>query len=277
MELTQAQVLYWLGQFLWPFMRITGLMLTAPILSSSMIPNMVKSMLAALYAICMAGWLHNLPPIPADPFTVTFLGAEQIFYGALIGIAMQFIINAVSCAGEIASMAMSLSFSVLQFRDAEGSSTVLSNIYLWVATVAYITLGGPEWMFAAIYHSFDVGVSVAPLHSTMDLVSMARVFLTTAIGLALPVITITLCVNLSVGLTTVYASQMNLLSIGFPILILCGMWVLAQSVLYFQDPYIHAMRDAMGVTANIIHSSNHGDVVSNVFGGLKFHLGGGHG
>jgi flagellar biosynthesis protein FliR len=31
----------WLGHFLWPFLRITGLFVTSPLFGSSMIPNAV--------------------------------------------------------------------------------------------------------------------------------------------------------------------------------------------------------------------------------------------
>ena len=35
---TQPELMQWLGQFLWPFLRITGLCLTAPLYGSSMVP-----------------------------------------------------------------------------------------------------------------------------------------------------------------------------------------------------------------------------------------------
>ncbi|HQT43856.1 MAG TPA: flagellar biosynthetic protein FliR, partial [Halothiobacillus sp.] len=53
-----------------------------------------------------------------------------------------------------------------------------------------------------------------------------------AVWLALPVLAVSLCVNIIVGLTTVFAPQMNLLTIGFPLLILVGLWIFTTSVSY---------------------------------------------
>jgi flagellar biosynthesis protein FliR len=113
MVLSQQQVMLWLGHFLWPFLRITGLLLTAPIYGSSMIPGAVKAILAATFAAALAVWLPNLPAFPGDPFSAIYTGITQIAYGAMLGMVMQIVISAVACAGEIAGLAMGLSFAEL--------------------------------------------------------------------------------------------------------------------------------------------------------------------
>ncbi|MBU6396810.1 MAG: flagellar biosynthetic protein FliR [Rhodospirillales bacterium] len=220
----------WFGRFLWPFLRITGLFLTAPLYGSSLVPNMVKAMLAAALALCLAMWLPNLPPYPADPFTAIFTGFVQIAYGGLLGMAMQIVVAAFSSAGEVMGQAMGLSFAELQFRGSLGSSAVLSDLMLWAGLLGYMAAGGPVWLFAALARSFAHGAGVAPIASWAALAGLGGTLFTAAIGLALPVMAATLCVNLTVGLTTVFAPSMNLLSIGFPLLILAGLWVLVATI-----------------------------------------------
>ena len=74
MVVTEAQVLAWLGHFLWPFLRITGLFITAPFYGSTSIPSFVKALVAAAYAAALAAWLPNLPPYPGDPISAMFPG-----------------------------------------------------------------------------------------------------------------------------------------------------------------------------------------------------------
>lgn len=222
----------WLGHFLWPFLRITGIMLTAPIIGSSMVPNVVKAILAAAYAAALAGWLPNLPAFPDNLFGAMYIGIIQIAFGAMIGMVMQVVISAVACAGEIAGLSMSLSFSELQFRAATGSTPVLFDMMLWAGMIGFLVAGGPEWMFAALVHSFDHGVGLNGFASCADLAGMGEVLFRAAVCLSLPVMMITLCINLTVGFTTVFAPQINILSIGFPLLILAGIWVMSDSVLY---------------------------------------------
>jgi flagellar biosynthetic protein FliR len=63
--------------------------------------------------------------------------------------------------------------------------------------------------------------------------------------LALPVLAVTLCVNLVVGLTTIFAPQMNLLTVGFPLLILAGLSVLASTTAYLGTSVARMMGLAM--------------------------------
>jgi len=44
------------------------------------------------------------------------------------------------------------------------------------------------------------------------------------------VLAVSLAVNVTVGLATVFAPSLNLLSIGFPLLILAGLWVMLASL-----------------------------------------------
>lgn len=230
MVLDQAQILSWLGHFLWPFLRITGLFLTAPLYGSNLIPAMVKSVIAATFAAALALWLPNLPPFPGDPFSAIYAGVVQIAYGALLGMAMQIVTAAIASAGEIAGLSMGLSFAELQFRESHGNTPVLYDVMLWAGLLGYMAAGGPLWLFAALAHSFAHGIGVAPLSSWANLAGLGGALFSAAVGLALPVMAVGLCVNLTVGLTTIFAPSMNLLSIGFPLLILAGLWMVTASL-----------------------------------------------
>jgi flagellar biosynthetic protein FliR len=252
MVLDQAQILLWLGHFLWPFLRITGLFLTAPLYSSALIPSMVKSMLAVTFAAALAMWLPNLPPFPGDPFAAIYAGITQIAYGALLGMTMQIVISAIACAGEIAGLAMGLSFAELQFRESAGAAPVLYDIMLWAGLLGFMAAGGPVWMFAAMAHSFAHGIGVAPLASWGSLAGMGGTLFSAAVQLSLPVVAVSLCVNITVGLTTVFAPGMNLLSIGFPILILAGLWAMMSGIPAIGPVAQHLTLEGMNAMAALL-------------------------
>jgi flagellar biosynthetic protein FliR len=253
MVLSQTQVMLWLGHFLWPFLRITGLLLTAPIFGSSMIPSAVKAAMAAAFAAALALWLPNLPPFPADPFSAIAAGLSQIAYGAMLGMVMQITVSAVASGGEIAGLAMGLSFAELQFRETPGVTPVLYDIMLWAGLLGFMAAGGPVWMFAAFAHSFDHGIGLPPITSLPAFAGMGATLISSAVCLAMPVLAVSLCVNLTVGLTTVFAPQMNLLTIGFPLLILAGLWVMAGSLFYLGHIISTLMAQGMGALAALTH------------------------
>jgi flagellar biosynthetic protein FliR len=230
--MTDHDVLTYLGRFLWPFLRLTGLFLTAPLYGSSMVPSLVKAAGAAGYALALALWLPSLPPFPADPFSAIYAGLTQIAFGAALGLIMQLVILAAASAGEIAGLAMGLSFAELQFRDSPGVTPVLYDIMLWAGLLAFVTAGGPAFLFAALFHSFDTGIALPPITAWPALAALGGNLIATAVTLAMPVLAVSLSVNLTVGLMTVFSPQMNLLTIGFPLLILAGLWVTAGSTAY---------------------------------------------
>jgi len=252
MVLNQAQILLWLGHFLWPFLRITGLFVTAPLFGSASIPGQVKAIIAAALAAALALWLPNLPPFPADPISAIIDGLIQLSFGAVIGLAMQITLAGVACAGELAGLSIGLGFAELQFRDASSDTPVLYDFMYWVALMGFIAVGGPVWIFAALAHSFQSGIGVGDLGSWPALNNLGVTVMTSAVWLALPVMAVALSINITVGLTTVFAPQLNLLTIGFPILLLAGLWLFVGSVGFAHHDIQRAVNTAMSTISRII-------------------------
>jgi flagellar biosynthetic protein FliR len=234
MVLTEHQILTWLGRFLWPFLRITGLFLTAPFYGSALIPARVKAILAAALAAALAFWLPDLPAFPGDPPSAITQGIIQITFGAALGVVMQIVVAAIASLGEVAGLAIGLSFAELQFQEMSGATQVLYDIMSWTGLMGYIALGGPIWLFGALAHSFQGGTAGLGFAAWPSLAAFASSIITTAVLLALPVLAVSLCINITVGLMTVFAPQLNLLTIGFPLLILGGLSILTASLGYLQ-------------------------------------------
>jgi flagellar biosynthetic protein FliR len=171
----------------------------------------------------------------------------------MLGMVMQITITAVASAGEVAGLAMGLSFAELQFRETPGVTPVLYDIMLWAGLLGFMAVGGPVWMFAAFAHSFDHGIALPPITSLSAFAGMGGTLISSAVCLAMPVLAVSLCVNLTVGLTTVFAPQMNLLTIGFPLLILAGLWVMAGSVFYLGHIIAALMSQSMAAMAGLTH------------------------
>jgi flagellar biosynthetic protein FliR len=252
MVVTDHALLDWLGRILWPFLRLTGLFLTAPLYSSALIPARVKAIFVFALAWCLSVWMPHLPAFPAAPAAVMLGAATQLTVGGAIGLIAQIILSALASAGEVAGLSMGLSFAALQFRDAEGNTETLYDLMLWVGLIGYIILGGPVWLIGALAHSFEFGLGGLDFDSWAKIAQFGSVLITSAVMLALPVMAVSLCVNLTIGLMTVFAPQLNLLTIGFPLLILAGLSILAASVLFLNGPVEALLNEAMRLIAEIL-------------------------
>jgi len=118
----------------------------------------------------------------------------------------------------------------LQFKEATTATPVLYDIMSWAGIMGYIVIGGPFWLFGALAHSFQTGVTLGGLSNWNDLTMVGSSFMTSAVWLAMPVMAVTLSVNIIVGLTSIFTAQLNILTIGFPLLILAGLWIFIGSI-----------------------------------------------
>ncbi len=112
--------------------------------------------------------------------------------------------------------------------------------------------GGPVWLFAALAHSFDHGIGTAPPGSWAALAMLGGTLFSTAVTLALPVLAVSLAINFTVGLATVFSPSLNLLSIGFPLLILGGLWVMLASLPAIAPVAQHLMLICMEAVSTLL-------------------------
>jgi flagellar biosynthetic protein FliR len=115
--------------------------------------------------------------------------------------------------------------------------------------MGFIALGGPIWLFAAIAHSFQGGVAALAPGTWPSLLAFGSSVITTAVMLAVPVMALSLAINITVGLLTVFSPQLNLLTIGFPILILGGLSILTASLGDLPGSIEHLLNEAVRVIA----------------------------
>ena len=139
----------------------------------------------------------------------------------------------------MAGLSIGLSFAELQFRETGAPAPVGYNIMFWTGLMGYFAVGGPIWLFPALAPSFASGVAAAPDVSWAGLTRLGGGLIGAAVWLAMPVLAVSLSVNIVVGLLTVFAPQLNLLTVGFPLLILAGLWVFAASSVFFAHDIRH--------------------------------------
>ena len=166
---------------------------------------------------------------------------QQMLIGGAMGFAMLMLFQLFVIAGQMISMQMGLGFASM-VDPANGISVpVLSQFYLISVTLLYLAMNGHLVAFDVFLESFQtIPISTHGLAPDRywDLANRITWMFTSAMLLALPAITAVLIVNISFGVMTRAAPQMNLFSLGFPIGLLFGLfaiWVLHSDFLpHFQ-------------------------------------------
>ena len=208
-----------LSQLLWPFMRVTGFMLVAPILSSSYIPTMIKVVIAFVISLFIFPLVDT--PVNLDPLSIPglLMIVQQILVGVAIGTIVQFVFNALIIAGENIALTMGLGFA--QLTDPVNGITipVISQALTIFASLYFLALNGHIALVQLLVSSFEVlpistAISMDTILAILDW--SGRMFIG-AVMISIPAVTALLIINIAMGLMTRVAPQMNIFSVGLPV------------------------------------------------------------
>lgn len=228
-SVTFAQLEAWISLFLWPFCRFSGLLLIAPVLSHSSLPNMTKLGLAAIFSIIIAPMLPALPDVPLFSWASFGIMLEQIIIGVAIGFVMQVIFAAIQAAGEFIGLQMGLAFATFFSPDSGANTMILSRLLYVFSTLMFLAIDGHLILIEILTNSFftlPIG-SLGLNAGAFELIArFGTVIFSSGILLALPVFGALLIVNLTLGILNRSAPQLTVFSVGFPMSLLLGLVLL---------------------------------------------------
>lgn len=223
MNLLIAEVVELFLLFLWPMIRVSALMLTAPLFSLNAVNVRLRVLLAFLLT-WMIFPLHEWPMI--DPFSAA--GVREVFVqigiGAMMGLILQVVTAAVVVAGQAISGLIGLAMANMIDPNV-GNVPVLAQLLQILSILVFLGLGGHLVLISVVLESFYT----APIGAIPDLDFLYRMFLSWtamiflgALLIALPVLGIMLLVQIGMGIITRAAPALNIFAVGFPMLLLLG-------------------------------------------------------
>lgn len=223
-----------LGSHLLALVRILGVFSSAPLFGNRAIPPTMRIALGLSMTVLMA---PSLPVVALDLLAWPGLLAliRQFLIGIAMGFSMSLIMTAVELSGELISMTMGLGFATFFDPHSQGHSSSLSQ---YLATLSLLIFIGSDLhlqFIETLANSFISlpldGAGLERLQFKALALQGGQIF-SLALQLALPILTALLIVNMTLGVLTRAAPQLNLFGIGFPLTLLAG-----YLLLYLISPY----------------------------------------
>ena len=223
--LNEAQISQWLAAFLWPLVRVSGFILTAPFFGSSLVAAPVRILFAVSFT------LFILPLLPeqqhADIFALSsvLIIASELLIGISMGFVVQMIFEAVIFAGQNLAMLMGLGFAMMVDPQRGSSVPVISQYLLIIATLLFLSFDGHLMFLAAVVESFSylpIGQWYFDSDSWWALAGLGSTLFFNGLLIALPAMIALLIVQFGFGIMSRAAPTMNLFAVGFPVAMLLG-------------------------------------------------------
>ena len=209
--------------FLLLLCRVGGVLATAPLVGSKRIPMRLKAALAVAVTLVLAPIAGRAPECESAVAMGLAAGGE-VLLGAAMGFGARLIFAAIQMAGEMADMQSAFGFAGVVSPQTGERMSVIGQLQMSVAWLIFLAGDGHHGVLRGLGASLAaVPLGAGPGLCGPSLTQAVGALIATSVRIAAPIVGAVLLADLSLGLLTRAAPQMNLLAIGFPIKLMVGL------------------------------------------------------
>lgn len=260
MEAILSQLLPTLNALWWPFVRILALFSSAPVIGEAAMPVTVRILLSLVLALVMLPLAAGGAAI--DPFSLHGVVStiEQAVIGGVLGLAFHFAMSVIGVLGFMVSSQMGLSMAVMNDPLNGQSSDVVSALLSVLAMIVFFAIDGHlvlAGVIGASFKAWPLGMGWNNLLLQTVAYNVAWIF-SAAMLLALPIVFSTLVVQLGFGFLNRVAPSLNLFALGFAVITLFGLMMLAQVVRFIPEHYVRMTDQVLEMIRHQMQVAGHG-------------------
>jgi flagellar biosynthetic protein FliR len=219
-----------LEAFLLLFVRVTTLLLVAPLFGNRVIPVKVRILVGLALAFAL---LPLVPPPPisaaADTLGLTLLVAREVLLGLLLGLVASVGFFGVLFAGQIVGIQMGFGIVNVIDPQSETQVAVTAEFQNLLFLLVFLTLDGHHLVIDALAKSLarvPLG-SFALAADTLDAaVRESGAVFSTSLRVGAPIVAFLFITSVALGIIARTAPQLNVFNLGFPVQIVGGLVVL---------------------------------------------------
>jgi len=234
---------------MWPFIRISAFFMAVPIIGTKIIPARVRLALAFSLSMLITPLLSNLPDVELMSVAGAMVVINQVIIGLAMGFVMQIAMQIFTLTGQLIAMKMGLGFASMNDPSSGVSVTIISQYYLILSTLLFLSVNGHLVLIDYIADSFRyIPISSSGLSADKFwfVASLGSWMFGSALVISLPLLTALLIVNLAFGVMSRSAPQMNVFAVGFPITLVFGMLLMWVGMMSFLPNFHQFIEQAYG-------------------------------
>lgn len=247
MDLLSSNLMDLISDYMLAFMRVSGLFIAMVGISARTVPTPVRNLLAVLLTLMV---VPMLPPVPITDIVslgTFFEVIKQLIIGIAIGFISVMVVDTFVLAGQIIAMQTGLGFASIVDPVNGVNVTTIGQFYLILATLIFWMVDGHLLLINMIVISFEAFPIDGPWWTGEQFKQIAHWgawMFVSAVTISLAPIVSLLIVNLSFGVMTKAAPQLNIFSLGFAIAQITGLviiWItLSNQMYHFNAQWLRA-------------------------------------
>jgi len=231
------------------FVRVAGIIMTAPILGSTNTPQLMKVGFVAALTMLIYPTL-NIPTVeyPRTLTGLVFALGGELLIGVLLAYVARLVFTGIEVAGTLIGYQMG--FAIVNVLDPTTSSNVsiTSRMYSIFSMLFFLIMNGHHYFISALAGSFAV-IPPLGMHYSGNIVEFlvnlfGNIFVV-GIKLSAPIMAALFFSNVALGLVARTVPQMNVFIVGFPLQIGLGLLMIGLTIPLFSF-YAKGLFEQMG-------------------------------
>ena len=199
--------------------RVSGLVVLAPVFGTAEVPAQVRVLLAvALAAVVTPGQWHVPVAYPGSIVNLVVFAGAELAIGVCLGLGVVVLLSGVQLAGQMIGRTSGLMMADI-FDPTSGESTsVFGHLLYMLALAVFLLIGGHRILVGGLLETFAAvppGAADFPTSIGDALVVLLTQSFALGVRAAAPVITAVLLSTLIMGLISRTLPQLNILAVGF--------------------------------------------------------------
>lgn len=233
-------------------LRLGGLLIFGPVLASSVIPARARIGFAFLAGLAVYPLLVTAHPewrgLPLDLLALLPVAAMEITLGAVIGFLATLPLVAAQTGGLIMGQQMGLGFAQIYNPAIDDEGDLVGQLLFFLLLVGFVMIGGVDAMVLAVLHSFEhvpLGGFVADGSLIAMLTGLLGASFEVALRIAAPLLALIFLETIALGFVSKSVPQLNILSLGFPLRILAGVFIVGAGLAIIDEVMMESVDAAL--------------------------------
>lgn len=255
MDINAEQILGFMAIYILPFARLSGFLMTLSVVGSKNFPARFRMIFALAITILVAPLLPVTGKVELFTGQTFLLVLEQTLIGIVLGFVSRLMLETFVVGAQIIAMQSGLGFASL-VDPANGTSVpALGQFFLMLTTLLFLAFDGHSFMIRLVvesFHSLPIGSEKSIFEMFWQIVMWTKWVFATALLMALVAIASLLIVNISFGVMTRAAPQINVFAVGFPLTMVSGLILVWLTLAYFLPHFESQLVRANGLICSMI-------------------------
>jgi len=234
-------------------LRVSAVFMFAPFFGSQALPVESKAALTVAVTALLYPVTPGIGGIPADWLRLV-LGEFAI--GLLLGLALQFIVEAAQTAGQLLGFQAGYSLVTLLDPQTQADAPVLASLNQTVAVLIFLQLNVHHWLLRGLAASFSYlhpGAAVWRGEIGAALLHACGGIWLAALQMAAPAVVATILVDIALGFLAKASPQMPVLFLGLPIKTVLSLSVLTGTLALWPEFFEQRFRAGVSLGERLLH------------------------